>query len=129
MAETVTLLSGARVVCASCLLADTVWTRFRGLMGRRELAPGGGLLLRPSGSVHTCFMRFPIDIVFLDGELEVVAVSPSVRPWRARAKRGARAVLELPAGEAVRVGVFRGDRLTVLRREISQEKEKAYVIA
>jgi len=129
MAETVTLLCRARVVCASCLLADTVWTRFRGLMGRRELAPGAGLLLRPSGSVHTCFMRFPIDIVFLDGELEVVAVSPSVRPWRARAKRGARAVLELPAGEAVRVGIFRGDRLTVLRREISQEKEKAYVIA
>ena len=84
MAEPVTLLSRARVVCESCSIADTVWTRLRGLMGRRGLAPGEGLLLRPSGSVHTCFMRFAIDIVFLDGELQVLAVSPAVRPWRLR---------------------------------------------
>ena len=128
MAETVTVRSRTHVVCGSCLVADSAWTRFRGLMGRRELAPGDGLLLRPSGSVHTCFMRFPIDIVFLDGELEVVSVSPNVKPWRARAKRGARAVLELPAGEAQRVGISRGDRLTVQRPQISQEKERAHVV-
>src|SRR5688500_12305869 len=105
MAETVTVLSRAGVVCESCAVADTMWTRLRGLMGRRELEPGEGLLLRPSSSVHTCFMRFAIDVVFLDGEMRVIAVSPAVRPWRLRLQRGACVVLELRAGEAGRVGI------------------------
>jgi len=129
MAAPVTVLSHARVVCASCTLADTMWARLRGLMGRRALGRGEGLLLRPSGSVHTCFMRFSIDVVFLDRELEVLAVSAAVRPWRVRACRGARAVLELPAGEADRVGVEPGDRLTVDRPAISETKEKLYALA
>ena len=129
MAKAVTVLSHARVVCASCTLADTMWARLRGLMGRRALARGEGLLLQPSGSVHTCFMRFSIDVVFLGRELEVLAVSPAVRPWRVRACRGARAVLELPAGEADRVGVEAGDRLTVDRSASSEKKEQIYVLA
>ena len=108
-----TVISRARVVCASCSLADTAWTRLRGLMGKKALAPGEGLLLRPSGSVHTCFMRFPIDVVFLDADLEVLRVASAVRPWRARAQRGARAVLELAAGEAERAGIGPGDQLTL----------------
>src|SRR5919106_4388705 len=122
MAETVKVLSRARVVCESCSIAGTAWTRFRGLMGRLVMEPGEGLLLRPSGSVHTCFMRFAIDIVFLDRELRVLAVSPAVRPWRLRLQRGARAVLELPAGEAERVGITPGDQLTVEGPATSDEK-------
>ena len=129
MAETVTLLSRARVVCATCELADSLRRRFRGLMGRRALAPGHGLLLRPSGSIHTCFMRFPIDVVFLDRELAVLAVSPAVRPWRMRACRGARAVLELPAGDAERAGIVPGDRLTVERPGTSDQKEHVHAVA
>jgi uncharacterized protein len=129
MAETVTVLAHARVVCASCALADTMWTRLRGLMGRRELEPGEGVILRPSGSVHTCFMRFAIDIAFLDSELRVLAVSPGVRPWRLRLQRGARAVLELPAGEADRVGIAPGDQLTVECSATNDEKENAHVLA
>jgi uncharacterized protein len=129
MAETVTVLAHARVVCDSCAVADTMWTRLRGLMGRRELEPDEGLLLRPSGSVHTCFMRFAIDIAFLDSELRVLAVSPGVRPWRLRLQRGARAVLELPAGEADRVGIAPGDQLTVECSATNDEKEKAHVLA
>jgi uncharacterized membrane protein (UPF0127 family) len=129
MSETVTVLSRARVVCESCSIADTMWTRLRGLMGRRELEPGEGLLLRPSGSVHTCFMRFAIDIAFLDSELRVLAVSPGVRPWRLRLQRGARAVLELPAGEADRVGIAPGDQLTVECSATNDEKENAHVLA
>ena len=130
MAPTVTLLSRARVVCSSCYVADRPWARFRGLMGRPELAHGEGIILKPSGSVHTCFMRFPIDVVFLDGELEVLAVSPAVGPWRVRAKRRARAVLELAAGEAERVGIKPGDRLIAENSENdSQTKEKLYALA
>ena len=128
MADPVTVLAGARVVCPSCSLADTPWARLRGLMGRRELAPGQGLLLRPSGSVHTCFMRFPIDVVFLDRELVVLDVAAAVRPWRARGSRGARAVLELAAGEAERLEICAGDRLTVERRAHTEHKEEAHAL-
>ncbi len=89
-------------------VADTVWTRLRGLIGSPSLIPGEGLLLRPARSIHTCFMRFPVDVVFLDGEHRVLAVHHGLRPWRMRAQRGARAVLELAAGEAKRLGIERG---------------------
>ncbi|MBD0291782.1 MAG: DUF192 domain-containing protein, partial [Thermoleophilia bacterium] len=83
----------------------------RGLLGRTMLPPGEGLLLRPASSIHTAFMRFPIDAVFLDGEGRVLRIAASVAPWRAAGCRGARAVLELSAGESERRGVRPGDRL------------------
>ena len=99
------------IVCERCLLAETALTRMRGLLGRRELPSGEGILLKPASSVHMAFMRFPIDAVFLDGDLRVVKVAADLRPWRAAGNRGAKAVLELPAGEAARRRVMPGDRL------------------
>jgi uncharacterized protein len=99
------------IVCERCLLAETALTRMRGLLGRRELPSGEGILLKPASSVHMAFMRFPIDAVFLDRDLRVVKVASDLRPWRAAASRGARAVLELPAGEAKKRGLTAGDRL------------------
>ena len=99
------------MVCDSCELADRPWRRFKGLIGRRRLEPGHGLMLRPAKSIHTCFMRFEIDAVFLDRGMRVVAVRERVRPWRATAAPGAHAVLELPAGDARRRGVAVGQRL------------------
>lgn len=63
-------------------VADTWWTRFRGLQFLRELPEGTGLLLDSCRSVHTFWMRFPIHVVFLDTELRVVEVRTNVRPWR-----------------------------------------------
>jgi uncharacterized membrane protein (UPF0127 family) len=83
----------------------------RGLLGRRTLPSGEGILLKPASSVHMAFMRFPIDAVFLDRELRVVKISSDLRPWRAAASRGAKAVLEIAAGEADRRGLNAGDRL------------------
>jgi uncharacterized membrane protein (UPF0127 family) len=100
-----------RVVCDRCIVAATPLTRLRGLLGRRALPPGEGLLLRPSPSIHTFFMRFPIDVVFLDPDLRVLRVDESVKPWRAAGCRRARAVLELAAGEAAARGIAVGDRL------------------
>jgi uncharacterized membrane protein (UPF0127 family) len=100
-------------ICDHCTVADTFLARFRGLMGRRELVSGEGLLLRPAGSVHTCFMRFAIDVVFLDRELRVVRVAEDVRPWRAVAARRGRAVLEMAAGDAARRGLTVGQRLRI----------------
>jgi uncharacterized membrane protein (UPF0127 family) len=99
------------VVCDRCVVADTPASRLRGLLGRSELRPGEGLLLRPASAIHTCFMRFAIDAVFLDRDWRVVAISDDVRPWRAASRRGAKAVLELPAGESARRGLGVGERL------------------
>jgi uncharacterized protein len=83
----------------------------KGLLGKRTLPPGEGLLIRPAPSIHTYFMRFPIDVVFLSGDGHVLKVSEHVKPWRARSARRAYAVLELAAGEAGRRGIAAGDRL------------------
>jgi uncharacterized membrane protein (UPF0127 family) len=104
-------LESGGVVCERCVVADRPWSRMRGLLGRDELPPGEGILLRPCGSVHTLFMRFPIDVVFCDGDLRVLSVSPAVPPWRGAARRRAKLAIELAAGEAARRGVVEGSQL------------------
>jgi len=89
-----------RTVCERCARAESPFQRMRGLLGRRALDPGEGILLRPAGSIHTAFMRFAIDVVFVDGEGTVVRVVDSIPPWRAAGAKGAKAVVELPAGAA-----------------------------
>ena len=106
------LVGEGRVLCPELAIADTAPSRMKGLLGRRSLEAGEGLLLSPAGSVHTAFMRFPIDVVFLDADLEVLEVRDSVPPWRAAARRGAKAVVELPAGEARRRRIVPGMRLS-----------------
>jgi uncharacterized protein len=101
------------IVCERCTVAESPFTRLRGLLGRDGLEPGEGLLLRPASAVHTYFMRFPIDVVFLDRALVVLGISDDVDPWRATSRRGAKAVLELPAGESSRRGLAVGDQLTL----------------
>ena len=104
------------VVCERCLLAETPLARMRGLLGRSSLPAGEGLLLRPAASIHMAFMRFPIDAVFLDSTDRVVKVVAELKPWRMAGCRGARAVLELPAGEASRRGLVPGMSLTQVWR-------------
>ena len=104
-------------VCERCRVADGPLARMRGLLGRKSLPPGEGILLRPAGSVHTFFMRFPIDVVFLDREGRVVGVEREVPPWRTAARRGARAVLELAGGESARVGLVEGDEVWLPERK------------
>jgi uncharacterized membrane protein (UPF0127 family) len=105
---------GGRVVCDECVVADTPFSRLRGLLGRRSLRAGEALLLRPSPSIHTFFMRFAIDVVFLDADLRVLRVVEALKPWRAAGCRKARSVLELGAGEAAARGIRLGDRLLLL---------------
>src|SRR5262249_43787988 len=100
-----------RVICESCTLADTFWRRSRGLLGRKSLEPGEGLVLRPEWSVHTFFMRFAIAVVFVDKDQVVVKIVPSLKPWRTAICKEAHEVVELAAGESERLGVRAGDRL------------------
>jgi uncharacterized membrane protein (UPF0127 family) len=100
-----------RIACERCRVADRALPRMRGLLGRRGLDTGEGLLLKPSPSIMTFFMRFPIDAVFLDQEGAVLKVRANLGPWRVAGCRGAHATLELPAGEASRRAIREGDRL------------------
>jgi uncharacterized membrane protein (UPF0127 family) len=87
--------------------------RFLGLMGRRPPGPGYGLLLSPCSSLHTCFMRFTLDAVFLDAESRVVRVVRGIRPWRmAWGGRKAASVVEVEAGWLPPDAIKPGDRLT-----------------
>ncbi len=100
-------------VCEHCVVADGPLGRMRGLLGRADLPAGEGLLLKPAGSIHTHFMRFPIDVVFLDRDSRVLGLRSAIRPWRMASRRGAKAVLELRAGEAQRQGIQVGDVLSI----------------
>ncbi len=97
-------------------LADGIWSRMRGLIGSPPLAEGQGLLITPCSSIHTHFMGFAIDVVYVNREDQVVGIDREVAPWRfGRFHRGARYVVELPAGAAAGAGVEVGDVLRVER--------------
>jgi uncharacterized protein len=106
--------SDAGIVCERCVVADSFGLRLRGLLGRKGLESDEGFLLIGSPSIHTTFMRFPIDAVFLDRELRVIGVRPTMRPWRFAGRRRAKHILELRAGEAERREVAAGTRLRLI---------------
>lgn len=82
------------------VVLETPWKRLRGLLGRRSLLPGAGVILTPCRSVHTCGMRMPIDIVFVDAGLRVTRVVRELVPWQASGCCRARHVVEMAAGAA-----------------------------
>jgi uncharacterized membrane protein (UPF0127 family) len=112
------------VICERAEIASTVWRRTRGLLGRKELPQDEGILLEPAPSIHSAFMRFEFDAVFLDRDLKVIKVVERIRPFRAHAARHARKVLELAAGEARRRGVQVGDTLAMEPVAEPQAKEQ-----
>jgi uncharacterized membrane protein (UPF0127 family)/CheY-like chemotaxis protein len=103
---------GGAVLLEQCTLADSPLKRARGLLGRNSLAANEGLYLA-SSAIHTCFMRFPIDAVFLDDELRVVKIVSNLRSWRIAACRGAKGVVEVAAGECERQELAVGEKLSL----------------
>jgi uncharacterized membrane protein (UPF0127 family) len=95
-------------------VARSFGARLVGLLGRRALAPEQALLLVPCDNVHTFFMRFAIDVVFVDRDGVVLAVVPRLAPWRVAAARRAHACLELAAGVAAVLGLEPGRRIAQL---------------
>jgi hypothetical protein len=101
-APTITIVNQTQgsVLAERCELAHTFWKRFLGLMGRTPLDPGTGLIIYPEWSIHTFFMRFPIDVLFLDRHDTIVGLREAMPPNRPFAGvRGARYVIELPPGQ------------------------------
>ena len=94
------------------MIANTFLTRLKGLMFRQKLPPATGLLLAPCNSVHMCFMRFAIDVVYLDKEHNIIKIVKDLKPWVGLSMCSkAWAVLEMTAGEAERCGCEVGKRL------------------
>lgn len=104
-------LTRGTVLATKLVKAHTAATRRKGLLSRESLLPGEGLWIAPCESVHTFFMRFPIDLVYLDRKLKVKKVRHSVGAWRMSACFTAHSVLELPAGTAAAARTERGDCL------------------
>ena len=109
-------LTRSTVLAAELEPAESLWAKFRGLMGRDGLEPGRGLWLPDSNGIHMMFMRFPIDCVFVGradagGRRPVVAVRRALRPWTGVVwyVRGAHGVLELPVGTIDASGTVLGD--------------------
>lgn len=95
-------------------VAARFWPRLRGLLGTSGLAPGDGLLITPCSSVHMFGMGYAIDVVYLDGQDRVVGIDHSLAPGRVgRMYRGARYVIELPAGACAEAGLQVGDQLAI----------------
>lgn len=99
-----------QVVATSIEEADGAWKAFKGLMLRMDLPEGHGMVFRPARGIHTHFMRFPIDLVFLDGANLVVKIRPAMAPWRFDFTNAA-GVIELRSGAAAANDIQQGDQL------------------
>lgn len=107
-------LSNGTTICSAANRADTLCSRLFGLLGRRSLAAGSGLLITPSSGVHTFGMKVNIDVVALDKKLQVIGIWQDVGPWKVRGLSfRTRSVLELACGRARQCGISVGDQLAL----------------
>jgi uncharacterized membrane protein (UPF0127 family) len=103
-------------LATSLAVADTHWTRLRGLLGLRpsDFRNGFGLWIVPCHGVHTLGMGFPIDVIYLDRAMTVVHIQHDLRPWRiAPVRAQAATVLELPSSTAAETGTTIGDKIEI----------------
>jgi uncharacterized membrane protein (UPF0127 family) len=105
-------LDTGTVLASNVVVAATRATRTAGLMARESLDPGEALWIVPSRGVHTCWMRFPIDVIALDDKGIIIDRVVNLKPWRIRLpRRGTAGVLELSAGTLDAVGAHIGHRI------------------
>ena len=97
--------------CLQVMVAASMLARLRGLLGRAPLGNDQGMLLRACNLIHTVGMRYPIDLVFMRKDGQVLKICEAVAPRRARGHLRAHCVLELAAGAARRSGIVLGMRL------------------
>lgn len=113
-------------VLATCMeVADSAAKRNKGLLGREGLAPGGGLWICPCEAVHTFWMRFPIDLVYLDRKKRIRKLRGELRPWRLSACLSAHSVLELPSGTIRETRTEPGDTLEFSAVSLTGDKSVA----
>jgi len=107
------------IIVENAIMADTFWRRLIGLMGKAKLEDKCGIILTPCNSVHTMFMRFPIDVIFLSHKLEVLLIKQKLRPWAiSPIIADAKYVLEINAGKALESRTEVGDTIDFLTCDI-----------
>lgn len=112
MAKFIKIRKGNDVIIPKCRVADDFVSRFKGLMGQTSVPSDGGVFFPRCNSIHTFFMRIPIDVVFIDHNGMVQEVLASLSAWRMLIpRRHVKHTLELGAGQAKRLGIERGVRL------------------
>lgn len=106
--------TSGREIASRVAVADTFFSRLKGLLGTEELPPGEAMWIRPCGSVHSFGMKFPIDVLFLDRDMRVVAMAKGLRPGRVSAPQvKAYSVLELPVGVLDAAATVIGNRIEI----------------
>ncbi len=107
-------MDNGELIARRCYVADHFFTRLKGLLGKRELPPGEGLLIKPCNSVHTFGMKMSIDVVFLSEEYEVLHIMEEMPPGKmSPVVKKCACVLELPAGQVERTPILLGQHLLV----------------
>ena len=103
-------------LAVNCQTADSFLSRFKGLMGRETITEGSGLIITPCNSIHMFFMKFALDIVFLDKNNRVVHIAENIKPWRlSKIVRSATTAIELPINSVKASRTEIGDTLEFLK--------------
>jgi uncharacterized membrane protein (UPF0127 family) len=106
-------------VATNLEIARSLWKRTKGLLGRSGLPLGGGMRFEGTNSIHMLFMRFPIDVLYLDRQERAVKLVHRLGPWRFSVARRAHVTIELPAGTLARHGVQVGDAFELRPAEVA----------
>ena len=113
------------VIADKVEVAASFWSRGKGLIGRKSLAEGYGLVIRPCGSIHMFFMSIPLDVLHVDKDGRIVKILHEIKPWRVGPiVFKSKWVVELPAGTARRTGTEEGDVVAVNSRQTAADSEQ-----
>lgn len=105
------------ILAEEAVIADTVLKRIKGLLGKKGLKSGEAIILEPCNSIHTFFMRFTIDIVFVDKQNKVIKAISGIKPWRITGVYfPSRLCIELPPGTIKSTLTSYGDTLLFIKR-------------
>ncbi|MFA5411595.1 MAG: DUF192 domain-containing protein [Candidatus Omnitrophota bacterium] len=103
------------VLAEAVIIADRLFPRMKGLLGKKELKPNEAIVLKPCNSIHTLFMRFPIDVLFIDKHNKAIEVISNLKPYRlTRIYFNARFAIELPSGTLQATATAKDDTLLLI---------------
>jgi len=111
MLHSLSVVGSGDAIASEIELADSAWKRSKGLLGHSSLRSEGGMRFEPASSLHMMFMRFSIDVIYVDRDERVVKLIRNFKPWRFSWAWGARTAYELPVGSIDHAGVAVGDLL------------------
>ncbi len=104
-----------KVLASRATLANHFFSRLKGLLGTKELPSGRGIILEPCNCIHTLFMHYDLDVIFLDEDNRVVALNERLKPYRFSSYYGkAKKAIELPAGTLEKTELSIGEKLEIV---------------